>query len=80
MLPPRALATVHVMVSTYGENEDEEECLVILATSIWDWWRCWPDGELGVKVENDENEEYDFLVDCLGISCDFRSVHNVFHI
>ena len=30
----RALATVHVMVSTYGENEDEEESIVILATSI----------------------------------------------
>ena len=37
MLPPRALATVHVMVSTYGENEDEEESIVILATSIYDW-------------------------------------------
>ena len=30
----RALGTVHVIVSTYGENEDEEESIVILATSI----------------------------------------------
>ena len=29
MMPLRALATVHVMVSTYGENEDEEESIVI---------------------------------------------------
>ena len=38
------------------------------------------DGELGVYVENDEKEECHFLVDCLGISCDFRCVYNVFHI
>ena len=34
MLPPRALATVHVVVLMDGENEDEEESIVILATSI----------------------------------------------
>ena len=29
-----------------------------------------------IRLENDDNEEYDFLVDCLGISCDISCVHN----
>ena len=31
-------------------------------------------------MENDDNEEYDFVIDCLGISSDLRCVHNAFHI
>ena len=36
---PRALATVHVMVSTYGENEDEEKSIVI-------WQHHWEIGDV----------------------------------
>ena len=31
---PYIIYTMHVIASTYGENEDEEESIVILATSM----------------------------------------------